>query len=229
MKRDDADQLLRPLMDALHAHLADAALILDLCEAAEVRAAVPEFQAALEAHKSSRPAADPLAEYLECEVGGDADAGRGVFLHKDAVGCTRCHAVLDVMPRDASVLAGPDLNAVGLRLERRALLESVVEPNRVLAAGYETVYVESYDGESWRGRVVGENDQHLKLMSPVDGAVREVEIAKDNIDRRVPDISGMPTGIAGSLTKRELRDLIAFLSSCREERNVPAPEGTTDR
>jgi CheY-like chemotaxis protein len=61
-------------MDALHAHLADAALILDLCEAAQVRAAVPEFQAALEAHKSSRPAADPLAEYLECEVGGDVRA-----------------------------------------------------------------------------------------------------------------------------------------------------------
>ncbi|MBL8897432.1 MAG: DUF1080 domain-containing protein [Planctomycetes bacterium] len=229
MQRADADALLAPRIALLANGSAPKELLLDLCEAAEKRREVEAFASALEAHRARQPAADPLAAYAECEDGGDERAGREVFRHKTAVGCTRCHAVGDQQPVDATVLAGPDLSAVGVRLDRRAILESIVEPNRALAAGFEMLYVESVEGEVWRGRVVREDEQTLVLVAPVRGVVQEVAVPKADIDRRQPDISGMPTGLAGSLSKRELRDLVAYLASCRTERNTAPAKGTSDR
>ncbi|MDQ7012534.1 MAG: HEAT repeat domain-containing protein [Planctomycetota bacterium] len=66
-------------------------------------------------------------------MGGDAARGREVFLHHESAQCARCHTVRG---EDAIGTAGPDLTAVGARADRRALVQSLVDPNAVVAEGF---------------------------------------------------------------------------------------------
>ncbi len=64
-------------------------------------------------------------------VGGNADAGREVFTGSSAVSCMRCHAI-----NGTGGEAGPDLGAVGTRLTREQMVQSLLDPNAVLAEGF---------------------------------------------------------------------------------------------
>jgi putative heme-binding domain-containing protein len=65
--------------------------------------------------------------------GGSIDEGRDVAMYNSAVACLRCHAIAGVGGH-----AGPALDGVGSRLSTRQLLESIVEPQAVIAAGFAT-------------------------------------------------------------------------------------------
>ncbi|MEE2718351.1 MAG: PVC-type heme-binding CxxCH protein [Planctomycetota bacterium] len=74
---------------------------------------------------------DPLARYRSAWVGGDADRGRELVLYHSGAACIRCHVV-----EGRGGAAGPDLRDVAGRLDRKALLESVIAPSAVIADGY---------------------------------------------------------------------------------------------
>lgn len=63
-------------------------------------------------------------------AGGDPAQGREVVMYHSGATCLRCHAIEGVGGH-----AGPALDGVGSRLDRRALLESLVEPSAAIAAG----------------------------------------------------------------------------------------------
>lgn len=65
--------------------------------------------------------------------GGSISRGQDVALHNSAVACLRCHAISGVGGH-----AGPALDGVGARLDRAALLQSIVEPQAVIAPGFAT-------------------------------------------------------------------------------------------
>lgn len=67
-------------------------------------------------------------------AGGDAAQGREIVMYHSSATCLRCHAIEGVGGH-----AGPALDGVGSRLEPRALLESLVEPNVVVPVGCLTV------------------------------------------------------------------------------------------
>ena len=64
--------------------------------------------------------------------GGDAEAGWGVYWGNPALPCIRCH-----LTSAEGETAGPNLYSVATRLDRRELLQSVVDPNAVIADGYQ--------------------------------------------------------------------------------------------
>lgn len=70
--------------------------------------------------------------------GGDVAAGHEVFFHHQAAECLRCHTVLGEGGTATGGQAGPNLTEVGLRLSRGKLIESICEPNAVVAKGYGT-------------------------------------------------------------------------------------------
>ena len=74
---------------------------------------------------------DPLARYRSAWVGGDAERGRELVLYHSGAACVRCHIV-----EGRGGTSGPDLGEVADRLDRAALLESVIDPGSVVAAGY---------------------------------------------------------------------------------------------
>lgn len=63
--------------------------------------------------------------------GGDAENGKKLFLTHPSAECIRCHTVKDV-----GGTAGPDLSLVSSRLTPDRLVESLIEPNTVIAKGY---------------------------------------------------------------------------------------------
>src|SRR5262249_46733812 len=168
--------------------------------AAALRQKLAEFE-------NARPKDDPLAKYREALAGGDAEAGRRVFYDKADVTCLKCHKV-----RGDGGEVGPDLTGIGGKQKRDSRLESMVEPNRQIAKGYETVVLTLLDGRSVSGIVKMENTREVQLMT-AEGKL--VTVAKDKIDERQAGKSAMPEDLVQKLTKRELRDLVEFLANLK--------------
>lgn len=201
-----ADELAARWLDKLLAGETAPEIELDLLEAAAqhpteaVRQRLDQFMA-------RRDANDTIGAFRETLQGGDKARGREIFFNKTEAACLRCHKV---SLRGGEV--GPALTDVGKRLERQAILESLVAPNAQIAKGFESVVCAMQDGQTHIGVLKSETDDQLQLMN-VDGLI--VSVPKAQIEERSRGISAMPDKVTQALTKRELRDLVEFLSSLK--------------
>lgn len=201
-----ADELLLQWMDRLLAKQVPAELHVDLMEAAAKRA-MPPFQERIRQFENARPPNDDLRAYRECLTGGDAEDGRKIFVEKAEVYCIRCHKA-----GGEGGEVGPDLAGIASRKTRDYILESIVYPNMHLAEGYETVVVTLKNEIAYAGTVKRETESELELNSLEDGLVK---IKKPDIKARERGLSGMPEEIRQVLSKRDLRDLVEFLSTLK--------------
>ena len=74
---------------------------------------------------------EPTARYTNARAGGNMERGRKLVRYHAAAACLRCHAI-----DGHGGVAGPDLSDVGNRLDRSALLESIIDPGATVAEGY---------------------------------------------------------------------------------------------
>lgn len=138
------------------------------------------------------------------KAGGRAREGRFVFERV----CTSCHKV-----QNFGINYGPELTQVAGRLTREQLIESILYPNKDVAAEWLTTNVTTKDGEEFSGVVAVENDASLTLK--LGGDVRQ-EVAKSNVAKRETlKVSNMPEGLAASLATQEFLDLIEYLASLK--------------
>jgi quinoprotein glucose dehydrogenase len=200
-----ADSMFIPWLDRLQTGKLDPALRLDVLEAAAKRKD-SGIKAALDRYEASRSKDDPLANYRETLMGGDAAEGKKLFLERADVACMRCHKI-----NNEGGEVGPDLSHVGQN-PREYLLESIVAPNAKIAKGYDSVLVKIKDGGLVAGIVKNDTETTLEINSPEDGLVK---IDKSKIESRTPGQSPMPAELATMLTKRELRNLIEYLASLK--------------
>ena len=142
--------------------------------------------------------------YVWAMKGGDAAAGEKVFREKTEVSCVRCHRIDGTGGK-----VGPDLSGVGKQYDRRAVLESIVDPNLKIAEGHGQIIVATDDGLTHIGVVKEETDTQLALMDK-DGNVTWLDA--DTIEGRKEGKSSMPEGLAELITRDELRDLVEYLS-----------------
>lgn len=175
---------------------------LDLINAAQTRKSEP-FQGALKKFELSRDPADHLSRFREALAGGDAQRGYEVFFGRSAASCRRCHLIAGNGGK-----VGPDLSKIGKEKKREYILEAIVDPNRQIAKGFETVILAMDDGKVHAGIVKNETDDTLSLMQS-DGAV--IVVRKDEIDDQAKGQSGMPADLIKHLTKSDIRDLVEFL------------------
>ena len=151
--------------------------------------------------RKNRPIAERHIELLE---GGDVEAGRAVFLQKPQAQCFRCHQL-----NGQGGVVGPDLTRIGAQRKPHELLESILTPNSVIEPAYQQFHVSTANGDYF-GRVTEESDESLTLLTPQG---EELVILKVDITDQRKTLSAMPGNLAEFLTRRELRDLVAFLSS----------------
>lgn len=201
-----ADEVLEKWLDKLVAGQVPKELELDLIEAAGKRSS-SAVKEKLAKYQASRPKDDVLVSYEECLFGGNPDAGKKIFFERADVQCVRCHRI-----NGTGGDVGPDLTHVGAQKDRRYLLESIVFPNRQIAQGYESVLVTLKNDESYAGVFKSENENELVLNTPQAGLVK---IKKKEIETRQKSLSPMPEGMAQILSRRDLRDLVAFLSTMK--------------
>lgn len=201
----------RKVFDGLLAKMANGTLPpeihLELSEAIDSTRSAPLIARYKEVSAKLSP--DELtASYAGSLLGGDADQGRQIFFRNQAAQCLRCHAYDDLGGN-----AGPRLNGVASRLTRPQLLEALINPSARLAPGYGVVMVELKRGKTLGGILQGENATTITLKV---GAQPDTVIRKSEIAKRTNAPSSMPN-MKQLLTKREIRNLVSFLSTLQGE------------
>lgn len=155
-----------------------------------------------------RPRRDDVDGWLRLLDGpGDIDAGRRVFFHPRLAGCFKCHRV-DGRGSDI----GPDLTGIG-QMERRRLVQALVQPDADIAPHYVPWVLVTADGQTRTGLLVHTYldeytyaDEKGNLFTLKTGDVVESRPARRSL---------MPDGLVDLLTVQELRDLLAYLESRR--------------
>ncbi len=161
----------------------------------------------LSAREKRREPKDVLGGWRECLEGGDAAAGRKMFLERQDLACLRCHKL-----KGEGGEVGPELTGIGSRHPRDYFLESILYPNRQIAVGYESLLVTLKYGSSFAGILKSETTETLVINSPEDGLIT---VKKSEVVKRDRGLSPMPEEMGTILSKRELRDLVEFLATLR--------------
>jgi len=213
----EADKALAGWLDVyLDGKLPDD-LKLDLLEAAKARAEKDKLKLhaplreklkAIDTAARAAEAKDPISRNREALAGGDAEKGRNIFLNSAAVYCQRCHK-LDGQGGEV----GPAVNGVAKDKTREYLLESIVLPNKQIAKGFESVILVLLDGRTVSGVLRSKTAKEYTVVTPEN---KVIVVPKDDVDTEKPDKSAMPEDLVKKLSKRELRDLVEFLSSLKQ-------------
>ncbi|MFT5198484.1 MAG: putative heme-binding domain-containing protein [Planctomycetota bacterium] len=134
----------------------------------------------------------------------DFAAGRNLF---HATACAACHRF-----DGAGGAIGPDLSTVRNKFQVRELLESIVEPSKVISDQYSSSTVTFQDGNTQTGIVI-ERDGVLEIYTKDITAIptRSTRDQVRSIEHAT--VSQMPPGLLNSLSPDEVRNLTAFLLS----------------
>ena len=215
VKRDDADDVLDQWLERLVNRKVSDAIELDLLEAAQARKK-RELLARVDDFNKQRNPTDHLRDYREALAGGSIQRGSDVFFGRAEVSCRRCHKI-DGNGGDV----GPDLSRIGLDKNREYLLEAIVDPNKQIAKGFETVILQMEDGQVHAGIIKSDDGTRVSVQKP-DGSV--VTLDKSKIEDRAVGKSGMPEDLIKKMSKSDIRDLVEFLSTLKNTAG-PAAHG----
>lgn len=140
---------------------------------------------------------------------GDAHRGEGVFLRSGAASCNKCHRV-----KGHGADIGPDLSQIGRKYERRALLETIMNPSAGIAPEYVPYVVETEQGKVYAGFLHDQNDERVVLKT-VEGGVLQIP-RKAIVELVRQEKSLMPELVLKSVTAQDAADLLAYLVSLQE-------------
>jgi putative heme-binding domain-containing protein len=138
---------------------------------------------------------------------GDPALGQRIYT---AQGCIACHSV-----DPAAEQKGPYLGNAGSQFTRDYLIESITDPNKVIAQGFQTAMFRMKDNAAHVGFVTGETDGIIELRD-IAGLTTRIERASV-ADQQFLPTSIMPPGLANTLTLDEFTALIDYMVSLKAE------------
>lgn len=203
IESNEADAVIKEWAERLSLGTVPSSLQLDVIEAATKRGFV-DFIAAFD---SSRSTEDPSGAFMECLDGGDPILGEKVVNTHLGAQCVRCHRFSSA----SGSKIGPNLKNIGTK-DKGYLLRSIVDPGSEVAKGFGVITIGLKDGTSLSGVEGDETADTLEILA-VDGSAKLVD--KDQIQSRSTPISTMPP-MGYVLSKRELRDVLAYLSELKD-------------
>ena len=156
--------------------------------------------------RSSKAPDDTLAAYIDCLSGGESGKGSGIFWRHAEAQCVRCHEMNDYGGK-----AGPSLTHIADLLTPQEILESLILPSKRIAPGYGVVSLFLKDGREIDGILIEEQESSL-VVRTADELL--IDVKKDDIDERIDGVSSMPD-MRNILTKKEIRDLVTYLSKLK--------------
>ena len=138
---------------------------------------------------------------------GDPVNGRRLFA---AAACIVCHSFQGEGGR-----GGPDLTTAARRYTVRDLLMNTLEPSRVINEQYALQQYVMSDGKTFTGRTVNmAGDTVMVATDPNDPGGSEVRFDIHDLESSAPSkVSFMPEGLLDTLSRDEIRDLLAYLRS----------------
>ena len=154
---------------------------------------------------TSKPLSDKEIEELVAESLAHGDPARGEMVFRRAdLSCMKCHSL-----NGAGGHIGPDLRDVGSSSPPDYLLRSVLTPELAVKEEFLTSKILTVDGQIFQGIVVDENDTRV-VLKDATGSLKTIPTA--DIEQRVKGGTLMPAGLVNLMTRRELIDLVRFLS-----------------
>lgn len=123
--------------------------------------------------------------------------------------CLVCHSN---KTDDDSFRLGPNLSTIGASSQPSYLIESILEPSKVLKTGYQVEAIDTKDGKSYTGQTETKGNELVIRNNEAEPVV----IPMNQITKRTTShISPMPEGLEQEMTIREMADLIAYLLSLK--------------
>jgi putative heme-binding domain-containing protein len=163
-----------------------------------------------------------VQDWKMADLEGDLEKvshGRDYVQAKDAFyssQCLLCHR----FGKDGGSV-GPDLTAVASRFSRHDILESILEPSKVISDQFANTEFKMKDGNVFIGRVVSETDDKV-IIRPSMLASEMQEVKKADVSsREYSKISPMPPGLVNMLSRDEILDLLAFLEASGRKDGAP--------
>jgi putative heme-binding domain-containing protein len=149
-------------------------------------------------------------------TGRNFATGKAAF---EATACLTCHRF-----NNEGGAAGPDITGAGSRFSPNDLLETIIEPSKVISDQYQaTEFISKNDVVS--GTIVSE-DANTIVVRPSALSNLTVNVSKRTlIERRPSKLSTMPAGLIDVLTENEILDLLAYIRAAGNP-NDPAFQKT---
>src|SRR5262249_55601831 len=136
---------------------------------------------------------------------GDASRGAVIFYRPD-LACTRCHSAGEETNR-----LGPDLAKAGKEATDVYLVESLLQPSRVIKKGFETIVITTRTGRTFSGLLAEDRADAVVLRDPAATGKLLTILKKDIEERNDRGPSIMPEGLVNQLSSRqEFLDLTRF-------------------
>ena len=148
---------------------------------------------------------DDFLPDLEKESPRNLEKGKQAFADAQ---CFVCHR----FGNDGGIV-GPELTGAGSKYSVRDILESIIEPSKVISDQYGNTTATLKDGDKISGRLVSQNADEVILETDRLNGNEEKISRKEIVDLKPSPISPMPEGLVDVLTKEEILDLVAYIRS----------------
>ena len=154
---------------------------------------------------------DPAKLVLQAQETGDIVRG-AILFHQGNINCAKCHRPVAENDR-----IGPDLSRLEPNATSESIVESILQPSKVIRKGFETTSVVTNEGRVINGILMSQNDQQVVLRS--GQAVDQLTtIQRTDIDEMLPGTkSNMPDGLVNQLKNRQqFLDLLRYVIDIKE-------------
>jgi putative heme-binding domain-containing protein len=134
---------------------------------------------------------------------GDAARGEMIFRRSDT-SCFKCHAI-----QGAGGQLGPDLGSIGASSPVDYLIESLVEPNKAIKDGYDSVILKTKDSDVHSGIKISQDDTNVILRDAIND---RIVVPTANVRSERSGGSLMPMGLIDHLPSWEQVNLLRFMA-----------------
>ena len=123
-------------------------------------------------------------------------------------------------------MVGPDLTAAGRRFNTQNLLESLVEPSKVISDQYQATLFVLDDGQQVAGRVVNLNGDNYLVQSDMLNPGSLTAVNRQHVEEMAASaVSMMPEGLLDTFSQEEILDMLAYIrSGVQVEGDLPATD-----
>jgi putative heme-binding domain-containing protein len=170
-----------------------------------VASATPAVPAVAREFKQQWTMADLTDELPKGSSGRNFERGKEIFA---SMQCSACHRF-----NNTGGGVGPDISAVANRFSRRDVLESIIEPSKIISEQYASYVIRTHQGQTYSGQIVEETNDSITIVTDLLRDVREKIPASFVKVKKLSPVSTMPSGLLDVLTKEEILDLLAYIES----------------
>ena len=153
------------------------------------------------------------ATQLAHQARESGDIVRGAILfHQGNINCARCHRAAA-----GKTQLGPDLSKLAAEMTDETIIESILEPSKVIAKGFASKVILHVDGRTLVGPVIEETKDQI-VLGDYTGQGLKTKIAVDDIEvSRDSKVSGMPAKLIDELKNRQqFLDLVKYVLDLKE-------------